>query len=101
MKPKEFEITLRLRVEADNLTVAECLATAIVNDLKKVGEEYVDRPINSVRWQRISPVFPDQIGAPAPGLSLVPKAQTVAVASASAGAVANSEADVEPDGGGI
>lgn len=63
MKPKEFEITLKLKVEADNLTVAECLATAIVNDLLKCGEEYVDRPINHVRWQRIQPVFEKSLAA--------------------------------------
>lgn len=89
MKPKEFEITLKVRVEARSLDVANTIATGIVDDLKKVGMEYVDRPINSVRWQRISPIFPDQIGAPAPGLSLVPKPkpQTVVVAAATSGAV--------------
>ncbi len=61
MKPKEFEITLKVRVEAENLSVAEVLATAIVNDLSECGKEYVDRPINTVRWQRISPVFDNAV----------------------------------------
>lgn len=63
MKIKEFEVTLKLKVEADNLWQAESLATAIVNDLKKVGGEYVDRPINTVRWQRITPVFDNAVDA--------------------------------------
>ena len=57
MKIQEYEVTLKLKVEADNLTQAEVLATALVNDLVKAGEEYIDRPINDVRWNRITPVF--------------------------------------------
>ena len=61
MKRNEFDITLKLKVEADNLTQARSIANAIVNDLEKVGEEYVDRPINHVRWNRITPVIsPEQ-----------------------------------------
>lgn len=57
MPKREFEITLKVKVEANSLDVARTIANGIVDDLLKCGQHYVDRPINDVRWNRISPVF--------------------------------------------
>lgn len=59
---REFEITLKVKVEARSLDVANTIANGIVDDLEKCGQEYVDRPINHVRWSRISPVFKKSLG---------------------------------------
>lgn len=56
MEPEEFEITFKVRVEARSLDVARIHANSIAADLEQCGEQYVDRPINSVRWSRISPI---------------------------------------------
>lgn len=57
MAKREFEITLRVKVEAHSLDTARTIANGIVDDLERCGQEYIDRPINYVRWSRISPVF--------------------------------------------
>ena len=58
MQKKEFEITLKVKVEATSLDTARTIANGIVEDLKRCGEYYVDRPINHVRWNRITPCGP-------------------------------------------
>ena len=58
MAKREFEITLKVKVEIHSLDAARTIANGIVDDLKRCGEYYIDRPINHVRWSRISPVGP-------------------------------------------
>jgi len=56
-KKREFEVTLKVKVECLSLEQANTIANGIVEDLKRCGEYYIDRPINDVRWSAICPVF--------------------------------------------
>jgi hypothetical protein len=52
----EYEITMRIRVEGDNMESATECAEAIVADLLKDGGKFIDRPINMAEWDSICPI---------------------------------------------
>ena len=56
MKEFEFEIALRIRVEADTMETAEECAESIIGDLIKDGEQFFDRPIEAAEWDKITPI---------------------------------------------
>ena len=57
---QEFDITLRIRVEAKNMNEADTIADCVVSDLKDSGNTFVDRPINKATWDMITPAAIDE-----------------------------------------
>lgn len=55
IRMKEFDITLRVRIAVEDMDAADITADLIVDDLKRAGEVYIDRPINEAAWDLISP----------------------------------------------
>ena len=53
----EFDITIKIRVEAENMKEADEIADAIVSDLNEEGYKYIDRPINAASWDLITPAI--------------------------------------------
>lgn len=50
----KFDIILKVEIECANLKDAKSLADAIVLDLKKDGEKFIDRPIDDVSLEKVS-----------------------------------------------
>lgn len=51
---KEFDIHLRVRVQAEHIREAAEVGDAIVEDLLQDGETYSDRPINGAICDRVT-----------------------------------------------
>ena len=54
---EEFDIVLRIRIEAENMKEADIRADCVVSDLKDSGNTYVERPIINAAWVMIYPAI--------------------------------------------